>query len=37
LSRDSWTFIQGTATQESLALKMTKLDGTVVAAVTFKA
>jgi hypothetical protein len=31
------TFIQGNATRERLALKMTKLDGTVVADVMFKA
>ena len=31
------TFIQGTATRELLTLKMSKLDGTVVADVTMKA
>ena len=31
------TFIQGTATRDALTLKMTKLDGTVVADVTLKA
>jgi hypothetical protein len=31
------TFIQGTATRETLTLKMTKLDGTVIADLALKA
>jgi hypothetical protein len=33
----SATFIQGTATRDTLTLKMTKLDGTILHTVEFKA